>query len=271
MKKIRTYIVEDDYKELNLLKLYLKENCPSIEIVGESGNMEDSFQEIIQLQPALLFLDIEIMGGTGYTLLDQLQKAKLGFNFQVIFMTAHQSYEYATQAFDYAALDFLSKPICAERLKTAVERSIEKVDEIQNHKQIELFTQLLQSKDILPDRIAVFLIKNEFEVVAIKDIMYIENDGNMSIFTLSDNSILKSVRNVYRYENLLVPHQFFLIREGIIINSLYLKRYKHSEKEVSMKNGKKFTASKKGGQDLKDYWINEGDNSIFGSLKRLLG
>lgn len=265
MKTIRTFIVEDDSLELNLIKMYLAEKCPQVEVIGENGKMEEAITQIISLKPNLIFLDIEIMGGSGYTLLNKLQKAQLDFDFQVIFMTAHRSYDYATQAFDYAALDFLSKPLSADRLKMAVDRCIEKEDTSQNTKQIELFTQLMKLKDMLPDRMAVYLIKNELEIVSIKDIMYIENDKTMSDFTLVDGSILKSVRNVHKYESLLIPHNFFLIREGILINAAYIKRYKHSEKEVVMTDGKKLSASKKGGQDLKDFWVS---SSLLERIKR---
>lgn len=265
MKKIRTFIVEDDSLELSLIKMYLAEKCPQVEVIGEHGIMEEAIKQIVLLKPNLIFIDIEIIAGSGYTLLDKLNKANLDFGFQVIFMTGHKSYEYATQAFDYAALDFLSKPLSADRLKIAVDRCIEKEDASQNVKQIEFFTQLMKLKDVLPDRMAVYLVKNEFEIVNIKDIMYVENDKTMSDFNLSNGDILKSVRNVHKYESLLIPHNFFLIREGILVNAAYIKRYKHSEKEVVMTNGTKLSASKKGGQDLKDFWVS---GSILDRIKR---
>lgn len=88
---------------------------PWIEIVGEAGNIDDAVEKVTSLAPELLFLDIQMPGGTGFDLL-----ARLEYVPQVIFTTAHD--QHAVRAFEVNALDYLLKPIDPERLATALAR-----------------------------------------------------------------------------------------------------------------------------------------------------
>lgn len=88
---------------------------PWVEIVGEASHVDEAEERIRALQPELLFLDIEMPGGTGFDLLTRLDLAP-----RVIFTTAHD--EHAVRAFEVAALDYLLKPIEPERLAAALAR-----------------------------------------------------------------------------------------------------------------------------------------------------
>ena len=109
---MRAIIIDDERwarKELhNLL-----ENYPEIEIVDQAVNADEALEKIIQLDPELIFLDIQMPGKTGFELLEELEKVP-----KVIFTTAYD--EFAIKAFDVNALDYLLKPIQEERLKDAI-------------------------------------------------------------------------------------------------------------------------------------------------------
>ena len=91
----------------------LLENYPEIEIVDQAVNADEALEKIIQLDPELIFLDIQMPGKTGFELLEELEKVP-----KVIFTTAYD--EFAIKAFDVNALDYLLKPIQEERLKDAI-------------------------------------------------------------------------------------------------------------------------------------------------------
>jgi len=97
----------------------LLEEHPSIEIVGEAMNADEAEQMINELNPDLLFLDIQMPGRTGFQLLESLESVPL-----VVFTTAYD--EFALKAFEVNALDYLLKPIQAERLSEAVHKIMEK-------------------------------------------------------------------------------------------------------------------------------------------------
>ncbi|MAJ51839.1 MAG: DNA-binding response regulator [Flammeovirgaceae bacterium] len=109
---MRAIIIDDERlarKELN----NLLENYPEIEIVDQAVNADEAFEKIKQLDPDLIFLDIQMPGKTGFELLEELEKVP-----KVIFTTAYD--EFAIKAFDVNALDYLLKPIQEERLKDAI-------------------------------------------------------------------------------------------------------------------------------------------------------
>jgi two-component system LytT family response regulator len=95
------------------------EEHPSIEIVGEAMNADEAEQMINDLNPDLLFLDIQMPGRTGFQLLESLESVPL-----VVFTTAYD--EFALKAFEVNALDYLLKPIQAERLSEAIHKIMEK-------------------------------------------------------------------------------------------------------------------------------------------------
>jgi two-component system LytT family response regulator len=86
-----------------------------IEVVGEAGNVDTARAAIEQLAPDVVFLDIQMPGGSGFDLLAQLDRVP-----RVIFTTAHD--QYAVKAFDVNALDYLLKPVEPERLSAALRK-----------------------------------------------------------------------------------------------------------------------------------------------------
>ena len=115
---MRALIIDDErLARKELMKLL--EDHPSIEIVGEAMNADEAEQMITELNPDLLFLDIQMPGRTGFQLLESLDSVPL-----VVFTTAYD--EYALKAFEVNALDYLLKPIQSDRLSEAVHKIIEK-------------------------------------------------------------------------------------------------------------------------------------------------
>ncbi|HWJ33708.1 MAG TPA: response regulator [Steroidobacteraceae bacterium] len=86
---------------------------PWIQIVGEAGDIDDARERIEALSPGIVFLDVQMPGGTGFDLLGQLDRVP-----RIIFTTAYD--HYAVKAFDVSALDYLLKPIEPERLAAAL-------------------------------------------------------------------------------------------------------------------------------------------------------
>lgn len=114
MMTMKALIVDDERlarKELSSLLA----DYHAIEIVGEAVNADDAYEKIRELQPDLLFLDIQMPGKTGFELLQMLDDVP-----QVIFITAYD--EYAIKAFEVNALDYLLKPVQPERLQESMQK-----------------------------------------------------------------------------------------------------------------------------------------------------
>lgn len=115
---MRALIVDDErLARKELMKLL--EDHPMIEVVGEAMNAEEATQLVNDLNPDLLFLDIQMPGKTGFQLLEELDSVPL-----VVFTTAYD--EFALKAFEVNALDYLLKPIQPERLAETVSKLAEK-------------------------------------------------------------------------------------------------------------------------------------------------
>ena len=115
---MRALIVDDErLARKELMKLL--EDHPMIEVVGEAMNAEEATQLVNDLNPDLLFLDIQMPGKTGFQLLEELDAVPL-----VVFTTAYD--EFALKAFEVNALDYLLKPIQPERLAETVSKLAEK-------------------------------------------------------------------------------------------------------------------------------------------------
>ena len=111
---MKALIVDDEPPARRELRRMLAE-FPWIEIVGEAGNVDEAARKVAALSPELLFLDIQMPGGSGFDLLTRLDYVP-----QVVFTTAHD--EHAVRAFEVNALDYVLKPIDPERLAAAVSR-----------------------------------------------------------------------------------------------------------------------------------------------------
>jgi two-component system LytT family response regulator len=115
---MRALIVDDERLARKELMKLLEEH-PMIEVVGEAMNADEAYQMINELNPDLLFLDIQMPGKTGFQLLEMLDSVPL-----VVFTTAYD--EFALKAFEVNALDYLLKPIQPERLSETIAKLSEK-------------------------------------------------------------------------------------------------------------------------------------------------
>jgi two-component system LytT family response regulator len=163
---MRVVIVDDERlarKELGSLLAHFKD----IEVVGEAINADDAISKIQELQPDLVFLDIQMPGKTGFDMLQELDNAP-----DVIFVTAYD--EYALKAFEVNALDYLLKPIQPERLK-------ESLTKILQRKEKEGSSSSLEAGDAkklgLDDQVFV-KDGDKCWFVKLKDIRLFESDGN---------------------------------------------------------------------------------------------
>lgn len=113
---IRTLIVDDEQHAREELQTLLEETA-TFEIIGSCSNAMEALRVINRERPEVLFLDIDMPVLNGFELLSMLEEEKLP---QVVFVTAYD--EYALQAFEEQALDYLLKPVDPQRLHKTVEK-----------------------------------------------------------------------------------------------------------------------------------------------------
>lgn len=118
MTKLRTIIVDDEPLALNLLRAKLAK-IPEIDIIAECKNGREAIEATMDLAPDLLFLDIQMPGIEGFGVIKKLQSDVVPM---VVFTTAFE--QYALDAFDVHAVDYILKPLDEERIQRAIKRAI---------------------------------------------------------------------------------------------------------------------------------------------------
>ncbi len=111
---MKALVVDDEPLARRELRRML-DAFPSVQVVGEAGNVDEARLRIEEFSPDVVFLDIQMPGGTGFDLLTQLDRVP-----RIVFTTAYD--QYAVKAFDVNALDYLLKPIEPERLAATLRK-----------------------------------------------------------------------------------------------------------------------------------------------------
>lgn len=208
MNKISGYIVDDENLARYSLRKKLSE-IPEIDIIGEACNIDDAAKEICELNPDVLFLDIQLKEGTGFDLLNQIE-----YKGKVVFITAFDMY--AIRAFEINAIDYLLKPISNKRLRQAIDRVLEP----QSIRRRSNISRLEYS-----DRFMV--TSNQFiNFINISDIVIIKSSGDYSELTMKDGKLYLVSRPMIQWEQSLPENNFCRISRFYIVNLNYVIRIK---------------------------------------------
>jgi len=132
--KYRTLIADDEQPARDRLKKLLAEHADKIELIGEAQNGLECREMIDRLKPDLVFLDIQMPGLNGFEVLQQTTHSPV-----VIFCTAYD--EFALQAFQTNSIDYIVKPVKAER----IQKSIEKLDTLKHHSDKQELLRIIES------------------------------------------------------------------------------------------------------------------------------
>ncbi|MBL0146149.1 MAG: response regulator transcription factor [Chitinophagaceae bacterium] len=240
---ITCIIVDDEAKNIKLLENMLSMHCPAVKILATTPDAKNGLLLIDELQPQLVFLDIEMPHLNGFDLLKQLEP----INFEVIFVTAYS--HYAVEAFEHHATGYVTKPINTEKLIAAVTTAEKRIEEKNINK--NLFTILEHnSKQAAPNKIPLSTT-NGLIFVKVADIMYCESSGNYTNFYLCDDKKIVVSRHLGEYEKLLPEADFTRIHDKYIIHLTYIKEYiKGSGGEVVLENGKEIPVATRRKEDF---------------------
>jgi two-component system LytT family response regulator len=213
----QTILIDDDQLSRKGLRRILEQNFPEIEIVGEANSVSSGLELIGEVEPELVFLDIEMPDGTGFNLLEQLNN----INFKVVFTTSYS--DYAITAFKYSAFDYIVKPVLLENVRSTISR-INEIPVLREKQRVEVLKKNLNSGFDSEQTIALPEI-NGFTIVKVNDIVRCEGERNYSrVFFSNGTSVLVS-RTLLDFDNLLVSHGFFRIHRSHLINLKNVNRY----------------------------------------------
>lgn len=226
---INAVVIDDEEQSRKVLIRLINEITDDVKIIGEAGSVKDGFSVINQLNPDLIFLDIEMLDGTGFNLLEKFATIK----FDIIFTTAYD--QYAILAFKYSALDYLLKPINVDELENAISRV--KKDETSVNDKYALVENLLQNMALnsKPQRIAI-KGATSIDYISINEIIYCSTDTYLTEFYMLNGSMIHSIKTLKDYEELLDEDTFFRVSKSHLVNSNFVASYKKDTSIVKMSN-----------------------------------
>ncbi len=233
---INCVIIDDEPKNNRLLQNMLGVHCQDVNVLAVETNAKAGVEIIRELQPQLVFLDIEMPHLNGFGVLKQLEP----IGFEVIFVTAFS--HYAVNAFEHQATGYITKPVNAEKLQAAVNAAIKRIEEKTINR--NLFSLLAQNnRQDVPDKIPLSTTGGLL-FVKLTDIMFCESSGNYTHFFLCDEKKIVVSRQLGEYEKLLPENNFIRIHDKYIINLSYIREYiKGSGGEVVLENGRQLTVA----------------------------
>jgi two-component system, LytTR family, response regulator len=210
--KIKAVIVDDELIARDVLENYLKKYCPIVEVIGQA-------QHIKELQPDLVFLDVEMPFGNAFDVLEACQPQE----FETIFITAYS--EYSLRALNLSAAYYILKPIDITELIAAVHKvqlSILKKEDFNRTK------ILLDNLKGTPEKQQIILPTLQgFDVIKTESIVKLQANGNFTDVYLQDGSS-KMICKFLKHFDELLPHPFVRIHRSFIVNINFVKSYSKS-------------------------------------------
>jgi two-component system LytT family response regulator len=216
-QKIKSVIVEDELAAREVLKNYLSKYCPQVAVIGEAQNIKEAVPLLHELQPQLVFLDVEMPFGNAFDVLEACKD----LHFETIFVTAFS--EYSLKALNQSAAYYLLKPISIEELIVAVNKVHH---QILNH---EIFNRnkiiVANFQEPKPEKQQVILPTLEgFEVVKMEEIVRLRGNGNFTDLYLQNGSKKMACRFLKHFSEIL-PLPFIRVHKSHIINLNCVKSY----------------------------------------------
>lgn len=214
----KVVIIDDESASRTLLKQYLAD-YPSLIIVGEANNGVDAIKIINEFKPDIAFLDIQMPGLTGFDVIKHIEEIP-----QIIFSTAYD--QYALQAFEVHAVDYLLKPYTKERFKTAILKL--RNDDIQKVSTIQPLAESLINPLQYPEKVLIQK-GQKLITVAVNEIIWIEAEGDYSKIITNKGNFLSNY-GISSLENKLNPQNFIRVHRSSIINLSFVREI---QKQIS--------------------------------------
>lgn len=240
---IRTLIIDDVTLARQRLKRCLAAD-PEIEIVGECDNGAKAVTAIRSLSPDLIFLDVQMPALDGFGVLDSLKNERVP---AVIFVTAYN--EYAIQAFEVNALDYLLKPVDCERLAKAVKRAKSRLAQTTRDDDLDSrFRAMLEDIKTGSKYLKRLTIKLTGRTILLPadEIDWIETHGNyLKVHAGPESHLIRGT--MQSLETKLNPEQFVRVHRSVIVNVEKIKEIyprSNGDQDLVLQNGRQLMLSR---------------------------
>jgi len=226
MQEIKAIIADDEDQLRSYLKLRLFDVWPDLVICGEAGNGQEALELIDEFRPHIAFLDIRMPGLSGMEV-----AKKIADPCCVVFITAYD--QYAVEAFENEAIDYILKPVTSERLKRTTDRLKRQIATTSGppadlSKVVARIVASLPNKET-PDYLQWIRAQQgeEIRLVPVEEVCYFKaSDKYTMVITKDGESLIR--KPIKELANELNPNKFWRIHRGTIVNAGYIARLSRS-------------------------------------------
>ena len=216
---IRTVVVDDERPARNEL-CFLLEQLDDVDVVGEASNGIDAMQVIREQKPDLVLLDIQMPGRTGFEVTRELLVREA--DAQIVFVTAYD--QYAIEAFEVNAVDYLLKPVEARRLEQSIERVKHRMTsgpdsgrDGLDDQQLERVLQQVSQRQTRRERVAL-KVGEHFQLIPSDDIIYASLVDDVITVVAGSLTGTSNFRTLDELQSSLDPEIFWRVHRSHLVN-----------------------------------------------------
>ena len=235
---IRCVIVEDEEMARKVLKSLLSQYCTDVMVCAEADDIDSGKEMIEAFRPDLVFLDIEMPGGSGFKLLNNIKD----IDFEVIFITAYE--QFAIKAIRHDALDYLLKPVDPKELVAAVEKVKEAKYKKTLKKQYDTLLRNIDPEQLVVKKISIST-SDKIHLIEVDDIIRCESDNYYTIIYFKDGTSLMVSKTLKEMEQKLEEFDFVRTHKSHLVNIRYIINFIKDDMVVVMTDGMRVPVSKR--------------------------
>jgi two-component system LytT family response regulator len=246
MKKMKALIIDDESPARDIIIHYLK-NHENVELAGECSDGFAGLKLIKEMKPDLVFLDIQMPKLNGFEMLEVLEEKP-----EIIFTTAYD--QFAIQAFEKNAVDYLLKPFYQTRFDEAIKKAIERIRSGNNTPDIMKRLLSIKTENSAPINRIVVKKGNSINIIPVESVKYITAEDDYVMIYHSAGKALKQQTMKY-YEENLPEKSFARIHRSFIVKIEEINRLEPYGKDnyvAVLHNGDKLPVSRAGYKLLKN-------------------
>jgi two-component system LytT family response regulator len=244
-KNLSIIIIDDETLGRQIVRKYLTVHN-DVEILAECSNGFEGVKRINELNPDLVFLDIQMPRLNGFEMLELLDKPPM-----IIFTTAYD--QYAIKAFEVNAADYLLKPFSSDRFEEALEKARLLLKNKSHHS--EIVKELIKHTQEIAEYLERIVIKDgtKIHIIPVDSVIYIEAQDDYVMIHSKEGNLLKQKTMRY-FEEHLSPEDFLRIHRSYIVAIPRIKKIELVEKEtykLFLDDGTGLPVSKSGYEKLR--------------------
>ena len=215
---IKAIIIDDEKKSREVLTGLLNMFCKQVEIIAEADSVKTGLEVLSKHKPDVIFLDIQMPDGSGFKLLEKIEKP----DFDIIFTTAYD--QYAIKAIRHSALDYLLKPVIPDELQNAVNKIELKKQKETIEKNLEVLLNNIKTPSKKSSKI-ILSTAEKIHIIEIDNIIRCESDNYYTRFFFTNSKPILISKTLKENEELLSENNFLRIHKSHLVNMKYIKSF----------------------------------------------